>query len=169
MNNKKGFTLLEVIVVIAILTVIGSFGLFMSMDNMWGDLFRNDRDMVVSALQRARSLAVNNMCFGPVASDPSLCLQPDYCCEGKKHGVHFDPTKREVVIFQGEDYEEGNSNNETLTFASHTVYIFGTVPQNVIFDRISGNVVDAPVNITLKDDNGHSSAIKVSAEGQIDF
>ena len=155
-KHNVGFTLIEVSVVIVILIILVGLGLFLSMDSWLRGMFCNDRDMVVSALQRARSLAVNNMCFGTG------------CTEGKQHGVHFDPAKREVVIFQGEAYSDADPNNEIIPFDSHTVYIVGSSTVDIVFDRISGNVATS-TNVTLKDDGGHSSVITVNSEGRIDF
>jgi len=60
----RGYTLIEIIVVIALLVMTGALGVVMSMDSFRGYMFRNERDSIVAALQRARSLAVSNICEG---------------------------------------------------------------------------------------------------------
>src|SRR3989344_5249325 len=58
---KGGFTLVEVIVVIAIVGLIFGLGLFMSFDVYRGFSHRSERDVIVSLLERARSHAMANV------------------------------------------------------------------------------------------------------------
>jgi len=57
--------------------IITAFGLVMNMNAFRGFSFRNDRDTMVAALQKARSQAINNICLGTG------------CTDGKPHGVYF--------------------------------------------------------------------------------
>jgi Tfp pilus assembly protein FimT len=162
-NLNSGFTLLEMCMVVGLLAITGSLGLFMGMEILRGAAFRNDRDAAVSALQRARSLAVNDMCFG--AS----------CTEGKPYGVHFDPGKKEVVIFQGASYSEGAATNEAIPFDSKTVGVDASsaVDGNIVFDRLSGDLITfdsaTSTSVILTDGLGHNSVIEVNSEGRIDW
>ena len=57
----NGFTLVEVLIAIAILAVIFSLGLFISFDFYKSYSARSEREIIVSALQKARSLSMNNV------------------------------------------------------------------------------------------------------------
>ncbi len=149
--------MIEIIVVIVILIILVGLGLFLSMDSWL---------RVCSVTTVIWWLA---LCNGRVAWQLIICVLGLICAElAKQHGVHFDPAKREVVIFQGEAYSDADPNNEIIPFDSHTVYIVGSSTVDIVFDRISGNVATS-TNVTLKDDGGHSSVITVNSEGRIDF
>jgi prepilin-type N-terminal cleavage/methylation domain-containing protein len=60
-HNKKGFTLLEIILAMAILFSVIAFGLAISYQDFQSSSFRNERDSLVAAMRRARSLAMNNV------------------------------------------------------------------------------------------------------------
>ncbi|UMX47483.1 MAG: hypothetical protein L7H18_03460 [Candidatus Nealsonbacteria bacterium DGGOD1a] len=152
---NQGLTMIEVCLAMGLLAIIGSLGLFMSSEILRGGSFHSDRDMVVGVLRRARSLAVNNVCSGAG------------CADGKSHGVHFDPAKREIVIFQGGGYSASDPANETILFDNKTVYIDASSSVDIIFDRISGN--STATTIILKDGAGHISAVETNSEGRIDW
>src|ERR1051326_7870488 len=64
MNNQsgqRGMTLIEMIVVIAIITILFATGVVMSMEAFRGYTRRSERDVIVSILQRARSRAMANV------------------------------------------------------------------------------------------------------------
>lgn len=122
----------------------------MSMSSYRGYSFRNERNMLISILQKARSQATSNFCLG------SLC--PD----GQPHGVHIDPGQ--YVIFQGTTYVSGNSLNEIIKPNLGNILI--NAPTDIVFAQLSGSVT-TPGTITISDQAGHSSMISVNGEGQI--
>lgn len=61
MDNMRGFTLIEVVVVIGIFVGIISLGLFLSMETFRGTLYRSEVSTIVSVLERARDRAMNNV------------------------------------------------------------------------------------------------------------
>ena len=79
LSLSKGFTLMEVLVVIALLGVIFSLSVFISLDTYRGSSFRNERDTLVGVLQEARSEAMNNICIGGTCTGqqyPTVCILP---------------------------------------------------------------------------------------------
>lgn len=58
---QSAFTLLETMVVIALLSVLLALGLFMNMDTFRGTVYRSEEDVIVSLFQKARSRAMNNI------------------------------------------------------------------------------------------------------------
>lgn len=160
---SAGFTVLEIMMVMALLMILSSLGLFMSMESLRGGSFRNDRAAVISALQRARSLAVNNMCFGGSST----------CNDGKPHGVYFNPGAGGVTIFQIDagktDFNDRDEDaDETINFDSRMTDALEE--KTIIFERLSGNSANATTTVvTITDGIGHTSEITVNSEGRIDW
>ena len=156
---RAGFTFIEILVVMGMLAILAALGLFMSMESMRGGAFRDNRNIIVSSLQRARSLAVNNICVGG-------------CTEGVAHGVHFETTS--VVIFQGQNYDPAAPTNEPVPLSSNaiTIDVTGAAGGNIIFDNLSGNLIPetaTSTSIIVKDNAGHISEIEVNSEGRINW
>lgn len=157
LNVQSGFTLIEILVVMAIFIIIAGFALFVSMDSYRGYSFRSERDTAVIVLQKARSQAMSNSCVGSCSGN-----------DGLKHGVHFDSVGNQYVIFQTTgDYTTGRdagadqfipvNNNVSINFP------------DVVFNQLDGAVPGAPISSTISDAVGHSSTITINSEGQIDW
>lgn len=153
--HKRGFTLLEIIVVMALIVIITGFGLIVNFDDYRGYSFRNERDTVAGVLQKARSQAVNNMCFGAG------------CTDGKPHGVYFG-IPGQYVIFQGASYATRDvAVDEIIESENNTSSIAGM--QSVVFSRLSGDASVSPANtpLTLIDGANHTSVFTIEPEGRI--
>ncbi len=61
MKYREGFTLIEIIIVVAILAVIIAFGMTVDFNSFLGDTFLTEQAKIVSILERARSHAMANM------------------------------------------------------------------------------------------------------------
>jgi len=138
-NNRKGFTLLEIAVVIAVLAVILSFGMTADLTNMRSDSFLVEQSKIVSTLEKARSRAMNNLF-------------------DTNHGVCYTPPN--YIIFQGDTCVPGES-------VTANVNITTTFPSSpIIFDRLTGKTNTAVIHIT---DNTRSADITINNEGRIDW
>lgn len=60
-NKTAGLTLIEVLIAMAIAISLFSLGLFVSLDAYRGYIFRSERTVLVSVLEKARSRAMNNI------------------------------------------------------------------------------------------------------------
>lgn len=151
-KTRAGFTLIEIIISVGLLAILGGLGLVMSMDSYRGHAFRNERDIIVSALQKARSQSISNMCQGD-------------CTGGQPHGVYLEDNQ--YVIFQGENYETRASQyDEVIIAQTGTTKIEGPL-RSVVFSQLSGQVAPSGI-ITISDKTGqHSSDIYVNSEGLI--
>lgn len=150
----QGFTMIEMLVVIAITTTVFGFGLAMAMNSFHSPSFRADCDMAVAALRRARLRAINNICMGAL------------CGDGKRHGVYFDSDNRQLIIFQGDNYAARDFEvDEILTFENANTSLDSS--EEAVFDRISGDIV-APVTIGILN-NGQIATISVNSVGRIDY
>lgn len=151
--HKQGFTLIEIVVVMGLLAILGSLGLIMSLDSYRSYAFRNERDLIVTVLQKARSQAINNVCLG------------SGCTSGADHGVHLQTGS--YTIFQGTIFASANhSLDQVVQSSSATVQLSGLT--DVVFSQLSGNAAPAG-NITVSDGVGHSTTISINDAGRIDW
>ncbi len=78
--KPRAFTLIEAAGRARLLTIVGGLGLIMSMDDFRGYSFRSERDTIVSALEKARSQSISNICLerSPTARTASRtrCISP---------------------------------------------------------------------------------------------
>ena len=153
-NNQGGFTLIEMIIVLALITIVGGLGLYFGLDNLKGYSFHSDRDVLVSLLQHARSEAISNICRG------------EDCTDGKHHGVFVRPPEHpdSYVVFQGENYINRDQDYDITIDVSNSTYVSGMT--EIIFERLSGNATTIG-DINLTDDRNHTSTISINSEGQI--
>ena len=150
--KSRGFTLIEAVVVIALIIIISGATIYFNIDGYRGYLFRSDRDTLISALHHARSEAIANICRG------------SSCVSGVPHGVKIESDR--YIIFQGEDFSSADHSfdiemdiNPNTTFSTNG-------GDEVVFSRLSADVL-TPIEITMTENSGRTSTISVSSEGQI--
>lgn len=143
-TGKKGFTIIEVIIAIAIITILGSIGLWVSMDAYRGYSYRSERNNFISALEKARIASMVNI-------------------NEAKHGVHVDTIAKTYTIFQGNIYNAADPLNQVIT-ASGPVIFSGTT--DVVFDQLSGMTTAGTITIS---DGIRSTVISLNNEGQISW
>src|SRR3989344_6188897 len=61
LHQNNGFTLIEIIISMAILATIAGLGLFMSFDFYKSYAFRGEKNTLVSVLQKARDQSLHNI------------------------------------------------------------------------------------------------------------
>lgn len=156
----KGFTLIEILVVIGLLSVVGGFTMLVSLQSFQSSSFRNQRDQIVSILYRARSRAVNNMCLGTS------------CVDGKPHGVHFDAATKTHTLFQGERFFMRDTAIDQVFTPSYAITFGPGSITDVVFAQLSGDATTTPAGswaLTLVDPMGKTSTITFGTEGQIQW
>lgn len=98
---KKAFTLIEIVVVLAILGVaIGLFSLYGQTSQVRSDL-NSQRDIFVSYLRLAQSDASSGK-------------------DSESHGIHLATDS--YTVFTGDTYVEGESGNFTLTLPASLIF-----------------------------------------------
>lgn len=151
----RGYTLLEACFVVSLVTVFGLMGLCIGTENWRHGSFRADCDMVAAAVLKARNSAISGACYGAG------------CADSRPQGVYFDPVKRGILIFQGDDYiHRQQTADESVGFENRTTSISASSSVEVVFDRF-GNAL--PVEVVLKNEIDQSCTITVSAVGRIDW
>jgi prepilin-type N-terminal cleavage/methylation domain-containing protein len=139
---NKGFTMIEVLISLAILLVIFSLGLFVSFDFYRSYALRSEKSTIISALQKARNQSLNNI-------------------NQNKHGVHFDTNG--YTIFEGSTF--AGSTNTTLIPMGYNVSVAG-VPFDVVFDQLTGQSTDKTISVTA---NNKTYNTAINSEGQISW
>ncbi len=151
-RKNTGFTLIEILVVISIFATLGTISLIVSLDTYRGYMFRNERDLIIVSLTKARNQSMNNICIGA-------------CTAGKPHGVEFLPDK--LVVFQGVNYAARDvSVDEIIPRQYNNLSSIPGSPSEVEFAQLSGDVA-APGWIAITDGKAHVSTTTISAEGRI--
>lgn len=143
---------MEVLTVMTMLTLIAGLALVMNLDDYRSFLFRDERNVLVTVLQKARSQALNNVCLG--AS----------CTDGQMHGVHIASGR--YTIFQGATYNAADGANQVIT--GNSAMTVTPTTQDVVFAQLSGRVA-SDWTASIQDPFGHTTTIGVNKEGRIDY
>ncbi len=119
-NKQKGVTALELLLVIAMVGVIFSIALpsFNAMRNQ--QLLKATTLEVSSSINKARSQTLASV-------------------NSSEYGIHFQSDQ--IVIFRGQTYSSGDSNNEYITLTTPAfisdINLAGSVT-DIYFNRLSG-------------------------------
>jgi prepilin-type N-terminal cleavage/methylation domain-containing protein len=146
----KGFTLIEVLVVLGMFALVGACSLVIGMESYRSGSLADDQASLVSALQKARSEAMNAVCIGSA------------CTAGMSHGVHI--TSKQLVIFQGSVYNSNDDTNDYVPLQDAALATSGL--SDVVFAEYSGNANQSG-DIFMSDEAGHSATTSIGIDGQI--
>ncbi len=139
---NSGFTLLEILIVFALVITLASFGLAMGFDSYQRYLFRSDVEKATTLLQQARNNAMNNL-------------------NQTSHGVYFGDSKS-FIVFQGTSYASRNQALDTMIQKDSPLLVSGA--SEVIFFPLSGQTT--PRVITLNTQS-KKETITINDEGGI--
>ncbi|OGG52889.1 hypothetical protein A2851_04345 [Candidatus Kaiserbacteria bacterium RIFCSPHIGHO2_01_FULL_53_29] len=143
-------------IVMALVTIVGAFGLLLGTDSYRGYSFHSDHDILVAALQHARSQAIGNVCLG------------EGCTHGMPHGVFIDAAHNRYVIFQGTNYATRDGEVDAALEAAPGMTRSGL--SEIVFAQLSGSANSAeapPWGIVLTDPTGRTSTTTIESEGRI--
>ena len=144
MHNKNGFTLIEILITLAIFGVIINLISGINLNALERNSLQKERALIVSLLEKARSLAMANH----ENSDFGFCYQ-----SGK------------YIIFKGDDCDQNNTDEmpANLNIASNPGTTF---PSQIIFKRLSGESSEANIHLG---DGTQSLDININHVGRIDW
>ncbi len=146
-RSKRGFTLIEVLIVLGIFILLAVSGLFMTLDAYRRYTFRSERDTIVSLLERARSEAMSNTDQTP-------------------HGFCFSNLDNEYILFEGINCEDVNIKKE-ITPALSDITLSGLPDTGVTFSPLSGQT-NWSGEITLTQ-GPNQTVININSEGLIEW
>lgn len=142
----RGFSLLEVLVVLGIFAAVAAFTLFMGVDSIARGSAMQERDTLVSMLTSARTASLANM-------------------NARAHGVRIDATH--FTRFEGDAYTDFPATYRAVA-RNDAVSVSGpTLPVDVIFSQLDG-ATQGYTTITVSEGPG-SYAIDVSSVGRIEW
>lgn len=149
MFYKAGFTLIEVLVVIAIILIISSV-VVVRRDGFNSKIDLENTVMSIDSkikLARSRSISAFN---------------------GESHGIHFDSDQ--IVIFQGDVYIEGDSTNEAFVFSEkNEINIINLTGggDDLVFKRLTGETENfGNIGISVIGSPSYSRQILINSDGQ---
>ena len=147
---KRGFSLIEILVVIGVMGAIFTFGMVINMNAFTENTLQNEESKLISALERARSHAMANMfqsSFAICYISSNYIISYDNACDG----------------FGSDEIIPANTN---IAKASN----FSTIFPTIIFTRLSGIVSIPPPPITIIITDGNKSTnITINNEGAINW
>ncbi len=147
---KRGFTLLEILIVLAILGILCglSVAAFVNLKN--AQTLDRDTDLVVESLRQARSqtlTAVNDT----------------------NYGIHF--SSNQFTLFAGSTYDPNASTNKVFNLNGSKIIVGqpGFVGFNVVFGRLSGETDQQTGQIMIQSPSGTSRIITLYKTGLVEF
>ncbi len=157
-DKNKGFTLVEILVAIAILAIILSLGIFLSFDFYKSRSLLSEKDIIISVLQKARNQSLNNI-------------------NQVRHGIHFmEDSGLKYIIFECKaespqcvKYQENSADAVIAVYYGISISE-PALPFDVIFEQLSGDCLNCNLEKTITvTDGAKSYAIKINKEGGIDW
>ncbi len=145
---RKGFSLIEILIVIAVLAVVGAVVLPQFAKIKENQVLKSAVQETLSSLDKARANTLASL-------------------NSYTYGIHFQSDR--VIIFRGTTYSSGDSNNETVSIVSPAAIsdvtlsgVSGT-SGDVYFTRLTG-APSKTGTITIATPN-YSKVITISAVG----
>jgi len=139
--SEKGFTLVELLIVLALTSLVSGLSLVLSFGTHRGTVFWDDVELVTNQLYQARAAAIQNK-------------------DGQAHGVKIGT--KQLITFTGTDYQSNSASN--ISFSTDLSPV-ERPDLMIIFQPVSG-ATNTPTTFTLS--NGlNRSQITINEEGTI--
>lgn len=142
-SKDKGFTLIEIAVVLAIITLLFAIGFFVDLSMDSRNSLGSEETTLISILEKARGEAMNNI-------------------DHISHGVHVETNA--YILFEGSNYAPSDTLNEVIK-KNKNISISGL--NDIAFKQLSGKP-NNPGQIIL-DDGTQQKTIKVMGDGLVDW
>lgn len=149
-TDQKGFTVIELIIVIGLLAFIAAFGGVISLNSVARSSAVQERDLFVTLLLRgARAEALANV-------------------NETAHGIYIDNTAKEYILFAGSDYE-ADPEARAVPFTNNNIEITTTSgDEQILFEALSGNVIEGAGTLSIEF-GPITQTITINEVGQIDW
>ena len=146
-RNKyhQGFTLLEVLIIVVLIGIFSTLGLFITIDFYKSYSFKAELNTVVSLLHKARADSLNNN-------------------NQTNHGLHIDSIQKKYILYEGDRYDTVGKNNQEYGMGVD-IKVQGSLDIN--FVQLSGEVLNA--GAVIFSDGKRSRTITINVLGQINW
>lgn len=149
--NKKAFTILEMLLVVAILAITASAAIFSLTNFIQATQLDNKRDEVIQVLRKAQSNATMRV-------------------KDSQWGVYFDVKNQEFTFFKGSSYGVDTTYDQTYTFPGNV--LLQNISLNgggdeVIFKKVTGET-DHYGSLEIVDATPAKYTITINSLGQIE-
>ena len=149
-TQRQGFTMIELIIVIAMIGVIASFSAAMSLSSLTKSSVTQERDLFVTLLLRStRAASLANL-------------------NNTAHGVEIDNTNHQYILFNGTTYTAGAASNRVIPYTNSALSVTNTGGNTIVFEQLSGSATTGAGTITISNGNTSQSII-IRSVGQIDW
>lgn len=190
-ENRHGFTLIEAVVVIAIMAALAGISMVYNRSSEQQLVLIRDQNIVSTILRRAKSYSIEKYNPAPIAEGTVTC----------GFGVHFNAASKNFILFQDTatgackdpitkaylgngEYDDPDEKLETYAIDSRISFQLGyrdsfntpiTIPSGTPLDILfvppdptaSTTAAAFPVFVELKTQTGHIASVVVGSEGQI--
>ena len=150
--NTKGFGLVEVLIVASVIAILAAISYQTFFDTNRMQALEKDRDIVLSTLERARSLTLSS------SGD-------------RQYGVHIENNR--VILFPGNNYDVSDpenaveSLNALVTIASSSIKGGGN---DIVFERLTGKTLQSgTIGVSLIADPSREYIIVVHDTGLVEI
>lgn len=150
-KTNKGFSIIEIMIVLGIFSLIMGTGLFISTNSFENHYFISEEKLTASLLRAARSRALNNFNQSP-------------------HGLLI--SNNEFILFEGNNFNPENNDNENFPRNKSVEITSDFENENdetiVVFENLTGRASPDEGSIFLKNKTS-SSTIRIFYEGRIEY
>ena len=147
---NRGFTLIEIIIVLALFGIVALFGISMNYNTVARSAVLEERDLLVSFVllqTRAHALARVNQV---------------------SHGIRIDATQHQYIMFEGDHFNDFPLSHQIIQYVHPEVLITNTGGDDIVFEQLSGNILTGAGTITITD-NQSLQKIVLNEVGQINW
>lgn len=149
-RGNRAFTLIEVMIVLSVLALTLSLSFGIHTLTLEHYSFYEERSKIILLLYRARSDAMNGICYGTT------------CGGAESHGVYL--TGNQAILFQGEQYKMSSVTQDTIDLSPYMLLATST---EIRFQANSGNASSSSFQIYSVSGDALTSSIEVNSEGRI--
>ena len=141
---QQGFTMVEILIVITIVSMLAGLGYFMDLNILKSNIFSSDLNGIVDSIRRSRSEALNNI-------------------DNSAHGIKILPDS--YVLFEGQNYDSRIVSKDQIIPVNSELTFSGL--NEAVFTQLSGeSTASGSIMVT---EGLKTSAITINYDGGVNW